>query len=137
MGFLKDLATLTKQGYEMQQRMDVGATMAQATASMEQASRMMAASMPAPVPSAGGQQLEAQRLRTSATVVDARQLPMLIGMNSIVELDLHVQLPGGVPLPVTRTEQLAPLHLARVAPGAILDVSIVPGRPDTVRVEWA
>ncbi|MGX5696850.1 hypothetical protein ACWKWP_11680 [Agromyces soli] len=137
MGFLKDLATLTKQGYEMQQRMDVGATMAQAQASMEQASRMMAASMPAPVPAGGGQQFEEQRFRASAVVVDARQLPMMIGMNSIVELELHVQLPGGVPLPVTRTEQLAPLHLARVAPGAILDVSLVPGRPDSVRVEWA
>lgn len=133
MGFLKDLATLTRQGYEMQQRMDVGATMAQAQASMAQASRMMAASAPPPADPA----LEVQRLRATAVVVDARQLPMMIGMNSIVELELHVQLPGGVPLPVTRTEQLAPLHLARVSPGAILDVSLVPGRPDTVRVEWA
>lgn len=135
MGFLKDLATLTRQGHEIQQRMDVGASMAQAKSSMEQASRMMAASMP--VSAADGPQLEAQRLRTTATVIDARQLPMMIGMNSIVELELHAHMPGGVPLPVTRTEQLAPLHLARVAPGAILDVSIVPGRPDTVRIEWA
>ncbi|GAA1941506.1 hypothetical protein [Agromyces allii] len=133
MGFLKDLATLTRQGHEMQSRMDVGAQLAQAQASMEQASRMMAAT----TPSAPEPHLEAQRLRTTATVLDARQLPMMFGMNALVELDLHVLMPGGVPLPVTRTEQLAPLHLARALPGSTLDVSIVPGRPDTVRVEWA
>ncbi|UOQ88237.1 hypothetical protein MUN74_13200 [Agromyces endophyticus] len=133
MGFLKDLTTLTRQGFEMQQRMDVGATMAQAQEQMAQASRLMAASMPAPTDA----RLEAQRLRTTATVVDARQLPMMIGMNSLVELDLHVLMPGGVPMPASRTEQLAPIHLARVAPGATLDVSLVPGRPDTLRVEWA
>ncbi|MFD5864573.1 hypothetical protein ACFWGP_06455 [Agromyces sp. NPDC127015] len=132
MGFLRDLATLTRQGYEAQQRLDVGASMAQAKAQMEQASRMMAASMPAQAEPA----LEGQRLRTTATILDARQLPMMIGMNSLVELDLHVLMPGGVPLPVTRTEQLAPLHLARALPGATLDVSLVPGRPDTVHVEW-
>jgi len=134
MGFLKDLATLTRQGAELQQRMDVGASMAQAQASLEQASRMMVASMP--VPAADGPHLEAQRLRTTATVVDARQLPMMFGMNAVVELELHVMMPGGIPLPVTRTEQLAPLHLARVSPGSILDASLVPGRPDTVRIEW-
>ncbi|MFF2275505.1 hypothetical protein [Agromyces sp. NPDC058126] len=133
MGFLKDLATLTRQGYEAQQRMDVGATMAQASASMEQASRIMAATTPAPAEP----HLEAQRLRTTATVLGARQLPIMFGMNAVVELELHVRMPGGVPMPVARTEQLAPLHLARAVPGATLDVSLLPGRADTLRIEWA
>ncbi|MFF2494368.1 hypothetical protein [Agromyces sp. NPDC058064] len=133
MGFLTDLATLTRQGYEAQQRMDVGATMAQAQASMEQASRIMAATTPV----AAEPRVEAQRLRTTATVLGARQLPIMFGMNAVVELELHVLMPGGVPMPATRTEQLAPLHLARAVPGAALDVSLVPGRPDTLRLEWA
>ncbi|MFF2387785.1 hypothetical protein [Agromyces sp. NPDC058104] len=133
MGFLKNLATLTRQGYEAQQRMDVGATMAQAQASMEQASRIMAAT----TPSATDPRLESQRFHTTATVLGARQLPVMFGMNAAVELELHVLMPGGVPMPVVRTEQLAPLHLARAVPGATLDVSLVQGRADTLRIEWA
>ena len=45
-------------------------------------------------------------------------------------------MPSGSPLPVTRTEQLAPLQLFSVTPGSSLDVSIVPGRPESVRIEW-
>jgi hypothetical protein len=131
-GFLKNVATLTRQGYEAQQRMDVGAQLAAAQTAMAQASAAIAASTPAaydPVE-------EAQRLRAEATIVAARQLPMAIGMNVIVEIDLLVQLPGGVPLPVSRTEQLGPLRVGRVQPGARLEVSLVPARPDTVRIEW-
>ena len=133
MGFLKDLTTLTKMGRDIQKHTDVGASMAAMQQSLIQASQVMAAAAPATTDPA----LEAQRVRTTATVVDARQLPMMVGMNVMVEIDLHVILPGGMPLPVTRTEQLAPLLLARIAPGAVLPASVVPGHPDTVRLEWA
>ena len=132
MGFLKDLATLTAQGNAAYARMDVGASLAAAGRSMEEAGRVLAATTPRP----DEEWLEAVRLRTTATVVDARQLPMVIGMNVVVELDLVVAMPSGFPLPVTRTEQLAPLQLFRVTPGSSLDVSIVPGRPESVRIEW-
>jgi hypothetical protein len=132
MGFLKDLATLTAKGNAAYARMDVGATLEAASRSMDQAGRVLAAT----TPHADEEWLEAVRLRTTATVVDARQLPMVIGMNVVVELDLVVAMPSGFPLPVTRTEQVAPLHLARVAPGSTLEVSIVPGRPESVRIEW-
>jgi hypothetical protein len=112
--------------------MDVGASLAAASRSMEDASRVLAATTPRPEDAA----LEAVRLRATANVVDARQLPMVIGMNVVVELDLVVAMPSGFPLPVTRTEQIAPVHLARVTPGSTVDVSMVPGRPDTVRIEW-
>ena len=132
MGFLKDLTTLTRQANTAYDRMDVGASLAAASRSMEDASRVLAATTPRPEDAA----LEAVRLRATANVVDARQLPMVIGMNVVVELDLVVAMPSGFPLPVTRTEQIAPLHLARVTPGSTVDVSMVPGRPDTVRIEW-
>lgn len=132
MGFFKDLHALGKLGREAQERMDVDASMAAMQRSIAQAGQVMAAS----APPALDPELEAQRVPTTATVIDARQQPMMIGMNVVVELDLHVALPGGIPLPVTRTEQLTPLHLARVAPGVVLPASVVPGRPDSVRVEW-
>jgi hypothetical protein len=132
MGFLKDLTTLTRQASTAYDRMDVGASLAAASRSMEDASRVLAATTPRPEDAA----LEAVRLRATANVVDARQLPMVIGMNVVVELDLVVAMPSGLPLPVTRTEQIAPLHLARVTPGSTVDVSMVPGRPDTVRIDW-
>lgn len=132
MGFLKDLATLTARGNAASARMDVGASFEAASRSMEQAGRVLAATTPRP----DEEWLEAMRLRTTAAVVDARQLPMAIGMNVVVELDLVVAMPSGLPLPVTRTEQLAPLQLFRVAPGSSLEVSIVPGRPESLRIEW-
>lgn len=132
MGFLKDLATLTARGDAAYARMDVGASLEAASRSMEQAGRVLAATTPRP----DEEWLEAMRLRTTAAVIDARQLPMAIGMNVVVELDLVVAMPSGIPLPVTRTEQLAPLQLLRVAPGSSLEVSIVPGRPESVRIEW-
>lgn len=135
MGFFGNLAKLTAQGYEMQQKMDVGATMAQAQQAMAQAGQYMAAAMPARVQTSAAD--EARRVHTTATVTAADQAPMMIGLNAVVELQLIVNLPGGVPLPVRRTEQLAPLHLARVAPGAALPVSIVPGMAETLRIEWA
>jgi hypothetical protein len=131
MGFLKDLATLTAQGNAAYARMDVGASLAAAQQSLDQANQVMAATVTATDPG-----LEAARLRTTATVVAARQLPMMIGMNAVVELELIVAMAGGIPMPATRTEQVAPLHLARVVPGARLEVSVVPGSPETTRVEW-
>jgi len=131
-GFLKDLATLAAQGNAAYARMDVGASLDAAGRSMEAAGRVLAATTPRP----DEEWLEAVRLRTTATVVDARQLPMVIGMNVVVELDLVVAMPSGFPLPVTRIEQLAPLQLFRATPGSSLDVSIVPGRPESVRIEW-
>jgi hypothetical protein len=132
MGFLKDLTTLTRQANASYDRMEVGATLAAASRSMDDASRVLAATTPRPEDAA----LESVRLRATANVVDARQLPMVIGMNVVVEVDLVVAMPSGFPLPVTRTEQVAPLHLARVTPGSTVDVSMVPGRPETVRIEW-
>lgn len=132
MGFLKDFRTLTEQANAAYDRMDVGASLEAASRSMDEASRVLAAT----TPRTDEEWLEAVRVRTTATVVAARQLPMMIGMNAVVELDLVVTMPGGLPLPVTRTEQVAPIDVARVAPGAALDTSIVPGRPDSVRIEW-
>jgi hypothetical protein len=131
MGFLKDLTTLTRQGAQAQQRMDVGAHLAAASQAMQQAGTILAAAAPAPRDPAA----EALRVPVAATVVDARQLPLTIGLDLVVEVDVHVLMPGGVPVPVTCTVQLSPLTVGRVQPGATVQGSIVPGRPDTLRID--
>lgn len=132
MPFLLDLPYLTRRANAAAARMDVGASLATAQQTLEQAGRVMAASVVAHDPA-----LEAARVRATATVADARQLAVMVGMHAVVELDLIVSLPGGIPMPASRAEQLEPLHLARVAPGSQVPVSLVPGRPETVRIEWA
>ena len=132
MGFFKNISTLTRQAREMERTFDMGATMAQASQAMTQAQQYMAASMPVVLSPVD----EARRTFTTATVTAAQETPMTIGMNVMVDLELIVQLPGGVPLPVRRIEQLSPLHLARVAPGSRLEVSLIPGMPESLRIEW-
>jgi hypothetical protein len=132
MPFLLDLANLTRRANTAAARMDVGASLATAQQTLERAGRVMAASVVAHDPA-----LEAARVRATATVADARQLAVMVGMHAVVYLELIVSLPGGIPMPASRAEQLAPLHLARVAPGSQVPVSLVPGRPETVRIEWA
>ena len=132
-GFVSSLIKLSAQSNAIQKQMDVGARLASAQASMTQAGRLMAASMPVATTRAQ----ETDRLHATATVTSAQQQRMMIGMNAVVDLELVLMLPGGIPVPVRCTEQLAPLHLARVTPGSRLDVSLVPGMLDTVRIEWA
>lgn len=132
MGFLKDLTILTRQGHQAQQRMDVGAQLAAASRAMEQAGAVMAAAAPAPIDPAD----EALRMPVAVAVVDVRQLPMTIGMDLVVDVDVHVLMPGGVPVPVTRTAHFSPLTVGRVQPGTAMRGSIVPGRPDTLRIDW-
>ena len=132
MGFFKNISTLTKQAKEMERNFDMGTTMARAQQSMAQAQQYMAASTPVVLSPVD----EARRTFTSATVTAAQETSMTIGMNVMVNLELIVQLPGGVPLPVHRIEQLSPLHLARVAQGSRLEVSLIPGMPESLRIEW-
>jgi hypothetical protein len=130
MAFLADLRALTTSANALRERTDIGATLAAAQDSLARAKRVTAAAM-----ASNDSGFDAARVRSTATVVAARQLPMMIGMDAVVELDLIATLQGGIPVPASRTERLAPLHLARVTPGAIVDISLVPGDPGTLRLE--
>lgn len=131
MGFLKDLNTVTKMGKDMQRRTDVSASLAQAQAAMAQANATMAAmatraSSGAAVSGTPG----------TATVISARQTGQYVNMQPIVELELLVQAPGRVPTPVSVTEIVEQIHLARVAPGASLAVKV--GQiPTDLFIDWS
>ena len=126
MGFLTDLRTLSRAGAAQYAALDVSARMGQMQQSIAQASAMLAAGSTVPtLPTA-----------STATVISARQLPMMIGLNTVVELELTVFMPSGVPVPVLRTEQVAPLHLGRLQPGATVPVVVDAHDPTTVRLAW-
>jgi hypothetical protein len=126
MGFLTDLRTLSKAGSAQYAALVVSARMGQMQQSIAQASALLAASSTLP----------AAPTASTATVVSARQLPMMIGLNAVVELELTVFMPSGVPVPVLRTEQVAPLYLSRLVPGATVPVVVDVHDPTTVRLAW-
>ena len=83
MGFFKDLGTLSKQGRDMQNQMDVGASMANATAQMQAATAMMAQQTAAAQAAVTG-------VDATATVAGVRQTGMQVNFAPVVDLDLTV-----------------------------------------------
>jgi hypothetical protein len=73
---------------------------------------------------------------TVAIVTRARQANARINFDPIVELDLLVTMPSGVPVPVHRTEIVQVLHLSRVQVGARLAVRVDPRDPSVLRINW-
>ena len=115
MGFLKDIRTLSKMGKEQQARMDVKGSMAQMQSMLDSLATQ-------PIPEGAG-------VQAVATVVSARDTGALLNTQLVVEVELTVLLPSGVPVPVTRTLPISPLHLARLQPGGQVDVRLDPADP--------
>jgi len=129
MGFFSALGETMKMGDEWQRTVNVKERMAQANAQM---SALAAQMTPPPVDPA----VEARRVPATATVQAAAQTPTWVNGNPLIRLDLIVELPSGVPLPVTRTEVVPQLWLGHVQPGSTLPVSLDPATPDSLRIEW-
>jgi hypothetical protein len=127
MGFLTDLATLTRVAGQSYDRLDVKGSMAAAQAQMN---ALNAASAPL------DPQAEARRVPARATVTSCAPTGMVVNFNPVVALQLMVFI-GGVPLPVSTTSVVAQVHLPRVQPGAALAVSVDPADPSSVRIDWS
>jgi hypothetical protein len=119
MGFFKDLRTVSKMGREMQSKMDVKATMAQAQAQLD---AMTAAGPSVPLD-------PATAVSAVATVAAARDTGVIVNGLPAVEVDLMVLLPSGVPTQVTRSVNASPLLIPRLQPGSQLDVRLDPADP--------
>ena len=130
MGFLKDLSTLNKVGKEARKNWDPAAQMAQAQASLAQTNAMMM-DMTARVSSTTG----VHGTPATATVMAARQTGQFLNMQPVISIDLLVQMPGGMPSPVTLTEVVSQLHLARLSVGSSLPVK-VGATPHDVVIDW-
>lgn len=130
MGFIKSVRALQKQGEEVSRTWDVGAQLAGAQQSMAATQTMLA------------QQTQAASLATTgqaavATITAARQGHGLVGYQPVVEFELLVMADGRPPVPVTVSQVVDHVHLARAQAGARVPVMIDPAHPATVWIDWA
>lgn len=133
MGFMKDLKKLSDQGKEMREKYPVQDQLANAQASMANANAMMANMASA---SAAATQAMTNGVDATATITAARQTGTQMNFNPVIELDLLVMMPSGIPMPVTRQETVAQLHLARCQVGANLRVKVEPTNPNSLWIDW-
>jgi hypothetical protein len=130
-GFFDDLKKLQDIS-AAQPDIDVKGTMSKMQAQLDTANRAMAASAPQTLDPAS----EARRVDAVATIVATRNTGMVVNLQPMVDIDLMVMLPSGVPIPVTTTLMISPAYLGRIVPGGQLQVTIDPTIPASVRVDW-
>lgn len=131
MGFLRDLGKLKAQNKQVREAYPVSGLLAQAqqglTAMSETLGTLNAQLTAADI---------ANGIRATATIVSARQSGAMVNFNPQVEFMLLVDLPGGIPVPVTRSEVVQQLHLARAQPGQRVMVLVDPADPRRLVVDW-
>ena len=66
----------------------------------------------------------------------ARQTGAMMNYNPVVELELLVMMPNGIPMPVSRQEMVMQIHLARCQPGQKLHVKVDPNDPGGLWIDW-
>lgn len=108
--------------------------MANMSLKMAEANAMMAGTAQAGAQSAA---VVANGVAATATIISTRQTGSLINFNPVVELELLVILPSGVPILVTRQETVQQLHLGRCQPGLRVNVKVDPTNADRVWIDWA
>jgi hypothetical protein len=80
---------------------------------------------------------EAGRVDAAATVTQFAPTGMIIAGRTVIELQLLVTLPGGIPLPVTHSTAVEMGQISRLVPGARLAVTLDPSDPASLRIDWA
>ncbi len=134
MGFFKDIHNLKKMGEEMREAHPVQEQLANAQRSMANANAMMASMAQASTQATG---VMASGADAIATVTGARHTGALVNFCPVVELDLLVTMPSGVPVPVTRQEVIQQLDFAKVQTGARLRVKVDPVNAGNLWINWA
>lgn len=130
MGFFKSMGELNKMGKEMQKEHDPGAQMKNAMAKMGAAQEMLAQQTQAANISATG-------TPATASIVSAESTGQMINYQPTMKLDLTVFPAAGVPYPVSVTQVVEQLFLAKAAPGGQLKVKIDQADPQVVWIDWA
>ena len=81
--------------------------------------------------------LAATGAEASATVMAARETSQLINFEPVVELDLTLIVDGRPPYPVTVSQPVPPLYLAKAQVGGTLRAKVDPLDPSAVFVDFA
>lgn len=126
MGLLGDLNKLNQQGKEMRKNWDPGAQMNDALAQMRAVNESMAESSQALTDGVPG----------TAQVVAVGPSTGMVNMNPMMQVDLLVTGPGGLPRPVSKKMVVPMQYLAKLQVGATLPVLVSQSDPDGVAVMW-
>jgi hypothetical protein len=128
MGMLGDYRSIMKQSKALRANQDVGASMADMNSQLAALNASMANTAQGRAVSDG--------VRCQATVTAVRRTGAVINMAPSCELQLLVMVPGRPPFPVTRTEIVPLLHVARALPGQQLGVRVMADDPDDLFIDW-
>lgn len=79
----------------------------------------------------------AERIEAAATVTQFVPTGMVIAGRPVIELNLVVVLPGGIPLPVAHSTAIDPAQASRLVPGARIVVTLDPADPASLRIDWS
>ncbi len=134
MGFFKDIKKLNDQGKAIREQYPVQQQLADAQVRMTQANAMMAdmANQAAIATAAMANGVDAY-----ATVTTATQTGAMMNFNPVIDLELLVMMPSGVPMPVRRQETVQQMYLSRCQPGSRVKVKVDPANPSALWIDWA
>lgn len=135
MGFFGDLRRLKEIGKEASENMDVKSDMSRMQERLNQMNVAMSqqtAATASPVDPLS----EARRVNAVATIVSMVPPTTQINGSFLIEFQLLVTLPGGIPIPVHHSELVSPINLPRVQQAQPLPVSLDPQTPTSLRIEW-
>ena len=130
MGFFKDIHTLTKQAKEIDKTFDPGAQARDATSRMAAMNQQFAqanAAMAAPPEDA---------IEATGQIVSVGTTTGMLNMDPIVPVELFVLADGLPPRPVSASLVVPMAQLARLQPGATLNVRVSRSDPSAVAVVW-
>ena len=135
MGVFKDLRTLSAQTKEMRDNAPpMKDKMANMSSKMAEANAMMAGMAQG---AAQANSAIANGVPATATITGARQTGAQINFNPVVELELLIMLPSGVPMQATHSEPVQQVHLGRCQPGLRLNVRVDPTNAGSLWIDWA
>jgi len=135
MGVFKDLRTLSAQGKEMRDNAPpMKDKMANMSSKMAEANAMMAGMAQG---TAQSNAAIANGVAAVATITSARQTGALVNFHPVVDLELLIMLPSGVPMQATRQEPVQQLHLGRCQPGLRLNVKVDPTNANSLWIDWS
>ena len=133
-GFFKDLKKLSDQGKAIDASLPpMKDRMADASARMADANQMMAAMAQGATQSTAA---ITNGIGATATITAARQTGAMMNFNPVIDLELLVMMPSGVPMPVARREVVQQIHLGRCQPGLRLNVKVDPNDINGLWIDW-
>jgi len=146
MGLFASYVKVMKLTNEMEKNSDVKGDLARMQAGMNGANQTLAtmtaqrqaaerAAIDGPVDGPVDGRLD--RIEAAATVTEFVPTGMVIAGRPVIELQLVVVLPGGIPLPVAHSTAIDPAQASRLVPGARIVVTLDPSDLASLRIDWS